>query len=107
MSYAQNQFVTFHQKRQAVTKLAPPVKKGKHPPPLDYVGTLRSWWNSLPPATRAHPWELKTIIAAAFAGQRTPCRWLVGQALRSLGWVSKRDWTNAGRNRRQWVPPQD
>ncbi len=29
----------------------------------------------------------------------------VGQALRALGWTSKRDWTRCGGGRRYWLPP--
>jgi hypothetical protein len=75
---------------------------------LDYAEFLRVWWNSMPPAVRHHPWSIETIAAAAFSGEpRHPALRCVAQALRNLGFSERRDWTRAGRNRRQWIPPTD
>lgn len=74
--------------------------------PINYVQTILTWWRSLPPETRQRPWLLEKIIAAAFTDpNRPPSGWRVGQALRRLGWQCKRDWSNAGKNRRYWLPP--
>ena len=76
--------------------------------PLDYVGTVRRWWESMAPATRQHPWSIETVIAAAFKDpSKPPAVRLVAAALRSLGFCEKRDWTVAGRNRRYWTPPAE
>ena len=76
--------------------------------PTNFGQTLLNWWRSMPPATRNHPWSLETIIAVAFhSHERRPSAWRVGQALRRMGWKTKRDWTNAGRNRRLWTPPEN
>ena len=84
----------FEQKRQ------PPAK-------LDHIGILSTWWNSMPPATRQHPWSLEVIAAAAFSGQtRRPAMRNIAAALRILGFKDRRDWSNAGRNRRLWLPPK-
>lgn len=76
------------------------------PPPLDYVGILTSWWNSMAPAVRQHPWSLEVVAQAAFSNQpRKPALRRVADALRALGFNEHRDWTRAGRNRRCWQPP--
>jgi hypothetical protein len=78
------------------------------PTKLDYEKIVSDWWHSLVPATGTAPWSIETIAAAAFNGQpRPPALRFVAQALRQLGMVEKRDWTNAGRNRRLWYPPSN
>lgn len=73
---------------------------------LDYAGTVTAWWNNQPPKMREHPWSLKTIAAAAFADSpRKPSIQHVAEALRHIGFTERRDWSRAGRNRRQWLPP--
>jgi hypothetical protein len=86
-------------RKQAVEqKRQPPAK-------LDYVALIQIWWNSMPPSVRQHPWSLEVIAAAAFSGQtRRPAMRHVAAALRILGFKDRRDWSNAGRNRRLWVP---
>lgn len=75
---------------------------------LDYLGIVTAWWNNQPPKMRVHPWSLKTIAAAAFAdSQRKPSIQHVAEALRRLEFTERRDWSRAGRNRRQWLPPTD
>lgn len=69
-----------------------------------YASHLQSWWNSLPPAVRQHPWSMDTIMTAAFHGEAVATRF-VSEQLRLAGWSEKRDWTTKGRNRRQWIPP--
>ena len=78
----------------------------KTPPKLDYAKCIRDWWNSMAPAVRNHPWMIETIMATAFKDQpRRPAMRCVANVLRSTGWTERRDWTRAGRNRRQWIPP--
>ena len=75
-------------------------------PKMDYQRLIDNWWRSMPPSIRQHPWQIETIMAAAFKDQpRRPALRCVATALRSAGFVEKRDWTRAGRNRRQWIPP--
>lgn len=81
-------------------------QKRQPPAKLDYVALIQIWWNSMPPATRQHPWSLEVIAAAAFSGQtRRPAMRHVAAALETLKWTTRRDWTKAGRNRRLWIPP--
>ncbi len=76
-------------------------------PAVDYRTTIETWWNSQPPRARNHPWSLEVIAAAAFTDSpHRPAMRRVAQALRSLGFVERRDWTKAGRNRRLWIPPK-
>lgn len=93
-------------KRAALAKQPRRDEARPQPSKLDYVGTLRRWWNSLAPATRQHPWSLETIAAVAFTDPtKRPAMRLVAAALRELNFVEKRDWTKRGRNRRHWLPP--
>lgn len=82
------------------------VERNQKPEKLDYVATIRRWWNDLAPATRQHPWSLETIATAAFTDpDKRPAMRFVASALRELGFVETRDWTKHGRNRRYWTPP--
>jgi hypothetical protein len=84
----------------------PIVEPKSAPTKLDYEKLLHGWWNSMPPSIRQHPWQIDTIMAAAFKDQpRRPAMRCVATVLRSVGFVKKRDWTRAGRNRRTWHPP--
>lgn len=78
------------------------------PPKPDYEAEIRKWWESLPPATRDHPWSIETI-AAQFKGRynERPALRLIAQGLRANGWTEKRDWSCAGRNRRVWLPRRE
>ena len=59
---------------------------------------------SLSPAQRDRPWsmdELVNRLQGRYSARPHPMN--VGQALRSLGWVSRRDWTRDGGGRRVWL----
>lgn len=59
--------------------------------------------NSLPPAQRARPWsivDLRGRLQGRFKDR--PSLGDIGLALRALGWVRVRDWTNSGAGRRFW-----
>lgn len=87
-----------HERQQAAKRLT----QSK----LNYPETVRAWWNAQPPCTHQHPWQLKTIAAAAFASNpRKPSIQHVAEVLRQLGFTEHRDWTAAGRNRRYWLAP--
>ncbi len=75
---------------------------------LDYFEIVSRWWHAQPITARIHPWQLRTITAAAFADNpRKPSIQHVAEALRRLGFTERRDWTVAGRNRRLWLPPKN
>ena len=79
-----------------------PEKPGE----LDYLGTIRRWWATLAPTSRAVGWSLEVIQAAAFAkSHRPPASRRVAQALRSLGFVMRRTWRVDQEGRRLWYPP--
>ena len=66
---------------------------------------INSLMQSLPPVVRFRPWtiqELRLRLKGRF--KRYPSAGDIGLALQSLGWTRRRDWTNAGRGRRIWMP---
>ena len=72
-------------------------------PPLEQQ--ISSFMQSLPPVLRYRPWtiqELRLRLKGRF--KRYPSAGDIGIALQSLGWTRRRDWTNAGRGRRIWMP---
>ena len=74
-------------------------------PPLEQQ--ISSLMQSLPPVVRFRPWtiqELRLRLKGRF--KRYPSAGDIGIALQSLGWTRRRDWTNAGRGRRIWMPSQ-
>ncbi len=59
---------------------------------------------SLPPAERQRRWTMAEFVArlsGRYAARPHPMR--IGEALRTLGWKQRRDWTNAGGGRRYWT----
>lgn len=92
--------------RQRRVEIAPPTLAPAKPAKLDYTAILNTWWASMAPAVRNHPWSLEVIAAAAFKDQpRRPALRFIAAALEQMGWAARRDWTRAGRNRRLWTPP--
>lgn len=64
--------------------------------------------SSLPPAQRSRPWaivDLQGRLQGRY--QDRPGLGDLGLALRSLGWVRVRDWTNSGGGRRFWRPSSE
>ena len=62
---------------------------------------------SLPPAQRDRPWsmeELSSRLSGRYNARPHPMN--IGQALRALGWVRKRDWSADGGGRRMWSREQ-
>jgi hypothetical protein len=58
---------------------------------------------SLPPALRDRPWTMVELISRLDGRYKDrPSAGDVGQALRALGWVQRRDWTHNGGGRRYW-----
>jgi hypothetical protein len=89
-----------HARQKAIELKRQPVAQ------LDYTAIIHEWWSSMPPVVRQHAWSLEVIAAAAFVGQhRRPALRRVAETLLTLSWITRRDWTKAGRNRRLWCPP--
>ena len=69
---------------------------------------IRRWWINLPSALqhrRFHISEIASICRGRHG--KPPALREIASALRSLGWTEFRDWTNAGKNRRFWIPSTD
>jgi len=63
---------------------------------------------SLPPVQRDRPWSMDELVArlqGRYSAHPHPMK--VGQALRVLGWVQRRDWTHDGGGRRYWHLDQE
>lgn len=61
--------------------------------------------NSLPPAQRSRPWAIVDLQGRLQGRYKErPSLGDIGIALRALGWVRVRDWTNGGEGRRLWSP---
>ncbi len=61
---------------------------------------------SLSPAQRDRPWSMDELVVrlrGRYSARPHPMN--VGQALRALGWVQRRDWTRDGGGRRSWSSP--
>ena len=59
---------------------------------------------SLPPAERQRRWTMAEFVArlsGRYSARPHPMQ--VGAALRALGWIQKRDWTNDGGGWRYWL----
>lgn len=61
---------------------------------------------TLPAAQLARPWVMADFVTRLHGRfHDRPAAGAVGQALRQLGWVSRRDWSAAGAGRRLWTRP--
>ncbi len=59
--------------------------------------------NSLPPSQRCQPWSIIDLQGRLQGRYKDrPSLGNIGIALRALGWVRVRDWTNSGAGRRLW-----
>jgi hypothetical protein len=64
---------------------------------------LRDFANSLPKRLLERPWTMAEITEKLVGKYRAhPHPQHIAKALRSIGWVEKRDWTSSGRGRRYW-----
>lgn len=71
-------------------------------PLTEQIDTLM---RSLPPVQRDRAWTMEELclrLNGKFEPRPHPMH--VGTALRELGWVTKRDWTQNGDGRRYWLP---
>lgn len=96
--------------RAEVTKLA---KEGGEPPRLvshstnsmTYLEQIKNWYSQLSKLQLARLYTMNEVISLAkLEGRhgRNASVQLVGNALTACGFVPKRDWTAAGRNKRYW-----
>ncbi len=61
--------------------------------------------SSLPPSQRYRSWSIVDLRGRLHGRyQDRPSLGDIGVALRALGWVRVRDWTNDGEGRRLWSP---
>lgn len=66
---------------------------------------IKRWWSSLPPCLRQRRFQIGEIANNCNGRfKKKPALRNVAEALRALDWKECRDWTNAGRNRRFWIP---
>lgn len=70
-----------------------------------YVDQIKTWVESLNPLQLSRSYTLLEIIA--LAGLKGHYRMkasnqFTGEALRQFGFISQRNWTNSGRNKRYW-----
>lgn len=68
------------------------------------VDQIEALMRSLSPVQRNRPWSMDELVArlqGRYSARPHPMN--VGQALRALGWIQRRDWTQNGYGRRVWV----
>ena len=80
--------------------------RGWEIPPLPWTNLSPPF--SLPPVQRDRPWSMEDLVARLRGRYSTrPHPMNVGQALRTLGWTQRRDWTREGGGRRYWYQRED
>ena len=96
--------------RAEVTRLAqeggtPPRLVGHANNSMNYLDQIRCWYLQLSKVQRARLYTIDEIIRLARLegrlGRKASVQ-LVGNALTACGFMPKRDWTAAGRNKRYW-----
>ena len=61
---------------------------------------------TLSPAQRDRPWTMDELVARLRGRYRVkPHPMRIGEALRALGFISRRDWSRDGAGRRNWLLP--
>ena len=74
--------------------------------PDGYVTQIMNWSQRLTPAQLGRRYSMEEVMTLAGLKGRYRDHASVrytGEALRRCGFVTKRDWTSAGRNKRYWV----
>lgn len=72
----------------------------------DYEQRIQRWVSGMAPVQLARRFTIKEVMELAKLPGRYRARGsqrYTGEALRRCGFVTKRDWTTAGRNKRFWV----
>lgn len=94
-------------KSEALCKHGKSEKNTNYPDiPDEYTERIQSWIANLPPVQLRRKFTITEVIAlATLPGHFRPKASLryAGEALRRCGFIQKRDWTKAGRNKRYWV----
>ena len=69
---------------------------------------IEALMRSLSPAQRNRPWSMDELVAR-LQGRYSdrPHAMNVGQALRAMGWVTRRDWSVQGAGRRVWLQDRE
>jgi len=69
---------------------------------------IKRWWANIPLSSKDRAFQISEI-AGFCRGQykERPALRDVAAALRSLGWVQKREWVKHGRSRRVWLKDKD
>lgn len=71
-----------------------------------YVTRIMNWSQHLSPAQLSRKYSIQEVMTLACLKGRYRDQASVrytGEALRRCGFVTKRDWTEAGRNKRYWI----
>jgi hypothetical protein len=74
--------------------------------PDNYVGQITKWSEHLSAAQLSRKYSIEEVIVLARLRGRYRDQASVrytGEALRRCGFITKRDWTVAGRNKRYWI----
>ena len=69
---------------------------------------IEALMRSLPPVQRDRFWNMEEMclrLNGKFSASPHPMN--VGQALRALGWMRRRDYSALGRGQRYWYPPEE
>jgi hypothetical protein len=69
---------------------------------------IETLMRSLPPVQRDRFWNMEEMclrLKGKFSASPHPMN--VGQALRALGWMRRRDYSALGRGQRYWYPPEE
>lgn len=93
---------------RAITQARPAAKQQTRirAPIEQYVELIRSWQRQQPPIQNQRKFTIDELIQLTNLEGRyrmKPSQRHVAEALRRCGFFSKRDWTNAGRNKRYWA----
>lgn len=88
--------------QEVIKSPAPPKPNALRPvKPLDVQ--ITELMASLPPVQRDRKWSMAELVSRLEGRYRDkPHPQLIGEALRKLGWSSKRDWRAIGGGRRYW-----
>ena len=104
--FAKESIARLAHEAEQINKAPRPLSPQRVPNKPDYVNQIATWYESLPPASRDRRYMM-TEFTCQFAGayRNHAAARSIAAALRTLGWIEKRDWTLAGKNRRYWLPP--
>jgi hypothetical protein len=90
-------------KAQTETQVHREHRAGTHRSAKPLMVQIEDLMRTLPPAQRDRPWSIDEFVHRLQGKYRDrPHPADVGRALRGLGWVRVRDWSNAGGGRRYW-----